>query len=254
MPYITFLEGLMDGVTDKAGKKIPPTIRDFTSICTEVAIHIVVTFPRGKLNELEATKDSQEINGIEKLLKLTTTVSTTNIHMFNKEFKLHKYATIEEIIWEFYDIRLQTYQKRKDYLIGNMRSLLKKLSNRARYILAVLDGSVDLRRKTNEEVTTLLESAKYDLMEGGDYKYLTKMPMDSVTNENVKTILKEKEDTEKELAILLATTIETIWLKELEILETEYLKYKQYREKIQNVGAGGGKDNKKLVVNKKVKK
>ena len=91
-------------------------------------------------------------------------------------------------------------------------------------------------------------------MEGGDYKYLTKMPMDSVTNENVKTILKEKEDTEKELAILLATTIETIWLKELEILETEYLKYKQYREKIQNVGAGGGKDNKKLVVNKKVKK
>lgn len=250
MPYITFLEGLMDGATDKTGKKIPPTIRDFTSICTEVAIHIVVTFPRGKLSELE--EGTEEINGVEKLLKLTTTVSTTNIHMFNKDFKLHKYTSIEEILGEFYDVRYATYQKRKDYLLGNMQKLLKKLSNRARYILAVLDGSIDLRKKSNEEVTTLLNSQSYDMLEG-DYKYLTKMPMDSVTNENVKTILKEKEDTEKEWAILRETSVETIWLRELGMLETEYAKYKTYREKIQNVGSGN-KDAKKNTVVKKAKK
>ena len=251
MPFITFLEGLADGTTDKAGKKIPPSIRDFTSICTEVGINITVHFPKGKISELEQLTDMFEINGVEKLLKLTTTISTTNIHMFNKDFKLHKYSMVEEIITEFYEIRLQTYQKRKESLLKNMRNILKKLSNRARYILAVLDGSVELRKKTNLEVVALLESAQFDKIDD-DYKYLIKMPMDSVTNENVKNTLKEKEDTEKEIEILTNTTIETIWKRELELLETEYNKYKQYREKIQNVDvAGGGNKDKKKTVQKK---
>ena len=64
--------------------------------------------------------------------------------------------------------------------------------------------------------------------------------------------LKEKEDTEKEIEILTNTTIETIWKRELELLETEYNKYKQYREKIQNVDvAGGGNKDKKKTVQKK---
>ena len=250
MPYITFLEGLMDGGIDKSGKKIPPSIRDFSSLCTEVLVNITVHFPKGKLQELENSVDSTEINGIEKVLKLTTTVSTTNIHMFNKDFKLHKYNSIEEIIDEFYDIRLERYQKRKDYLIKNMRALLKKLSNRAKYILAVLDGSVDLRKKTTIQVTELLESRGFDKIEN-DYKYLIKMPMDSVTNENVRSILQEKEDTEKELEILIETKIEQIWLKELASFETEYTKYKQIREKIQNVSNQNNQKESKALKKKK---
>lgn len=250
MPYITFLEGLMDGGVDKSGKKIPPSIRDFSSLCTEVAVNITVQFPKGKLQELEKISDSTEINGIEKLLKLTTTVSTTNIHMFNKDFKLHKYNSIEEIIGEFYQIRLDIYQKRKDYLIKNMRALLKKLSNRAKYILAVLDGSVDLRKKTTIQVTELLETCGFDKIDD-DYKYLIKMPMDSVTNENVRSIIQEKEDTEKEMDILINTPIEKIWLKELDSLDLEYAKYKQYREKIQNVGSNNNQKDSKVVKKKK---
>jgi len=107
-----------------------------------------------------------------------------------------------------------------------------KLSNRARYILANLDGSIDLRRKTAAQVTELLVSMKFDKIDE-DYKYLIKMPMDSVTNENVASILKEKEDTEKSLAQLMATTLEQMWLSELENLEKEYAIYKTKREKLQ---------------------
>ena len=48
MPYTTFLESLMDG-TSKTGKKVTPSIRDFTSISTEVSVDITVVFPRGSL-------------------------------------------------------------------------------------------------------------------------------------------------------------------------------------------------------------
>ena len=34
MPYITYLEGLVDGTTDKSGKKVAPSLRDFTSLST----------------------------------------------------------------------------------------------------------------------------------------------------------------------------------------------------------------------------
>jgi DNA topoisomerase-2 len=250
MPYTTFLETLMDGSTDKAGKKIPPTIKDFTSVSTEVSVDFTVIFPKGKLAELEATTDANACNGLEKLLKLFTTVSTTNMHMFNSEFKLHKYDTVEEIIEDFYGVRMGMYKKRKDYLVKDMEKKLVKLSNRARYIQETLKGTVDLRRKKADEVTALLSGMKFDLLEG-DYKYLIKMPMDSVTEENVANIMKEKSDTEAELEALKSKTLEKMWLDELDQLEKQYVLYKQKRVQIQTGGASVAGDKKKKVVIKK---
>jgi DNA topoisomerase-2 len=238
MPYITYLEGLMDGGVDKAGKKVAPSIKDFTSVCTEVLVDITVTFAKGRLAELEGVRQGSNddasasdtlINGVEKLLKLTTTVSSTNMHLFNRDCKLKKYTTVPEIIDEFYSIRLETYAKRKEAQIAEMRRLLVKLSNRAKYILANLDGSIDLRRKSATQVMEMLEAMSFDKIDG-DFKYLVKMPMDSVTNENVANILKEKETTESELAALIATTLEKMWLNELDVFDKEYDVYKKSRE------------------------
>jgi DNA topoisomerase-2 len=249
MPYTTFLESLMDGsAVDKSGKKIPPSIKDFTSVCTEVSIDFTVVFPKDKLADLENSKDANGCNGVEKLLKLFTTVSTTNMHMFDSNIKLYKYNSVEEIIENFYNIRLSTYQKRKDYLVADMEKKLVKLSNRARYIQETLAGNIDLRRKTAEQVTALLTGMKFALYDG-DYKYLVKMPMDSVTQENVASIMKEKTDTEMELAELKGTSLEKMWSKELDELEKQYDIYKKKRETIQ---AGSNTiEKKKMVIKKK---
>lgn len=220
MPYISFLEGLLDGGVDKAGKKVPPSIKDMVSLSTEVIVNITVTFPKGKLNELLATSGvdaAGAINGVEKMLKLTTTVSTTNMHMFNSEFKLHKYGSIEEIMDEFYIVRLDAYTRRKAMLVQNMEKVLVKLANRARYITDILAGTVDLRKKTNAVVNDMLKQMKYAQLEES-YDYLLKMPMNSVTEENVAKILKEKEEMETELNELKGTSVETIWLRELKAL------------------------------------
>jgi len=250
MPYTTFLETLMDGSTDKAGKKIPPSIKDFTSVSTEVAVDFTLVFAKGKIAELEATMDANGCNGLEKLLKLFTTISTTNMHMFNSQRKLHKYATVEEVIDDFYVVRMDLYKKRKAYLVEAMEKKLVKLSNRARYIQETLKGTVDLRRKKAEEVTALLTGMNFAKLDG-DFKYLIKMPMDSVTEENVANIMKEKTDTESELEALKAKTLEKMWLDELEQLEKQYAIYKAKRVEIQ---AGSGKLSEKKKVNKLVQK
>ena len=246
MPYTTFLETLMDGsAVDKAGKKIAPTIKDFTSVSTEVTVDFTVVFPKDKLEELEASVDANGCNGVMKTLKLFTTVSTTNMHMFNSECKLHKYGSVEEIIDDFYGVRMGLYQKRKDYLVEAMSHKLVKLSNRARYIQETLKGTIDLRKKIAQQVTDLLTSMNFVIIDG-DFKYLIKMPMDSVTEENVANIMKEKADTETELEILRTTSLKTMWLRELDILETEYDNYKKKRETIQ-AGQSVSGEKKKII-------
>ncbi len=249
MPYITYLETLMDGGTDKAGKRIQPSIKDFTSVCTEVRVDITVAFPRGRLAELIETTDANGYNGVEKLLKLQTTVSTTNMHMFNSDCKLHKYESVSEIIEDFYGVRIHVYQKRKAAMVLSMNKKLTRLSNRARYIQETLNGTIDLRRKNATHVNELLTNMTFEQIDG-DYKYLIKMPMDSVTEENVASIMKEKDTTAMELNVLIATTVEQMWLHELSVLEKEYLHYKQKREKIQ---LGGGSKDSKKPVSKKLK-
>ena len=246
MPYISYLETLMDGGTDKSGKRVPPSIKDFNSICTEVMVDITVSFPKGRVAELMETVDANGYNGVEKLLKLQTTVSTTNMHMFNSECKLHKYDSVSEIIDDFYVVRINVYQKRKAAMVQSMNKKLVRLSNRARYIQETLKGTIDLRRKNATQVNDLLTNMSFEQIDG-DYKYLIKMPMDSVTEENIANIMKEKDTTAMELNTLMATTVEQMWLHELSVLEKEYSVYRQKREKIQ---LGGPKESKKSVSKK----
>jgi DNA topoisomerase-2 len=235
MNYITFLEELVDGSTDKQGKKIPGILKDITNMSTEVNVNITVVFPRGKLQEYDSTIcDPLEINPLEKLLHLTTTVTTTNMHLFDSQFKLHKYTTVEEIIDAFCEVRIDTYKKRKMDIINTLTNKLLELSNRAKYIQFILEGKVDLRRKKNAEVDELLLSLGFIRIEDS-FSYLRKMQMDSVTEENVETIIKEKSNMEMELKKIIATSPNKMWQNDLEEFEKKYLGYRLEREKLQSI-------------------
>jgi DNA topoisomerase-2 len=223
MPYISFLETLMDGGVDKKGKKIVPIIREFTSNSTEKVVDIRVSFPKGKLTEIEA-----EEGGIYKLLKLSTTVSTSNMHLFDKECKLKKYDNIAQIVDDFYEVRLETYGKRKTYLMEEMSKVLQKLTNKARFIQGVLDDTIDLRKKDHETINSMLNSKRFDQI-NDSFDYLIKLPMNTVSKENVEKLLNEKANVEIELAELEKTSVQQIWLKELNRFEKEYKTYKNRR-------------------------
>tara|TARA_B110000967_G_scaffold209207_1_gene264327 strand:- start:830 stop:4333 length:3504 start_codon:yes stop_codon:yes gene_type:complete len=251
MPYNSYLETLVDGIVDnKTGKRGTSLLKDFSSVCTEVSIDIQIVFPRGKLADLENSTDATGCNGVEKLLKLQSSLSTTNMHMFDKDCKLHKYRSVQEIIDEFYGVRIDVYQKRKAAQLTEMEHRLVRLSNRAKYIQETLVGTVDLRRMKTDTVNELLSGKKYDKIDG-DYKYLVKMPMDSVTDENVANIMAEKATTEADIETLRKTSVETIWYRELTKLSTEYDKYKLIREKIQLGGGEKKKVIKKMKITKK---
>ena len=209
--------------TKTSKKKNKGLVKDYCDMSTDVVIDFTITFNANVLKELLDATDANGCNGVEKVLKLYTTQSTNNMHAFNHEEKLKKYESPQEIIDDFYEVRLDFYDKRKSYQIEILTNELVVLSNKARYIQEILNDSLDLRKKKTKDIVEILENKGYDKLDGDDeYKYLVKMPMDSVSEENVEKITNERDIKESELSILKLKDIKTIWSEELTALKTEY--------------------------------
>ena len=229
------LEQLIEPEVGKDGKKISAIVKDYDDMSKDTNVDFTITFSKGKLEELESLKGDYGCNGLEKTLKLYTTNTTTNMHLFDAEDKLKKYETVEQIIDDYFETRLKMYQTRKEYMIKALEKELMLLSNKAKYIQENLDGTIDLRKKKKEEVLQLLSQKGYDIMdEDTDYKYLIKMPMDSVTEENVTKLNSEYGNKAHELETVKNTTINQMWSNELDKLTEEYLEYKEDRQRSMN--------------------
>ncbi len=239
------LEELIEPGQDKEGKKIAATIKEYDDMSKDTTIDFTITFIKGKLEELEKAKGDHGCNGLEKVLKLYTTNTTTNMHLFDANDTLQKYDNVSQIIDAYYGVRLGLYQDRKNYLIEALERELTLLTNKAKYIKENLDGTIDLRKKKKEQVIEMLEAKGYDKIDDDEeYKYLVKMPMDSVTEENVEKLLKDKGNKEQELEQVKNTTIHKMWLNELNELREQYMEYKEERARLM---AGEEKKKKSVI-------
>lgn len=244
------LEGLIEPGADKDGKKLSAIVKDYDDMSKDTNVDFTITFMKGKLEELEHAKGDYGCNGLEKLLKLYTTNTTTNMHLFDAHDKLQKFSKVSDIIDSYYGVRLELYGTRRAFMIDALEKDLLLLSNKAKYIKENLDGTIDLRKKKREHVISLLEEKGYDKIEGDEeYKYLVKMPMDSVTEENVDRLLKERGGKQAELEVVKTTTVNQMWKSELDKLREQYIEYKEDRARLLS-----GEDKKKKVVSKGIVK
>jgi DNA topoisomerase-2 len=231
-----YIESLTE-TTDKNGKKVTPIVKDYDDMSKDTTVDFVITLHKGKLEELESVALDNNCNNLEKQFRLFTTVSTTNMHLFDSNDKLKKYTNVNEIIDDYYETRIVLYQTRKDYMIDMLKRELIILSNKTRYIRENLEGTIDLRRKSKEIVNQMLTEKQYTIInEDGDYKYLTELPMNSVTEEKVAQLEKQHNDKQLELDTLISTPIEKMWFNELDVLEKEYNKYRMDRIRSMNGG------------------
>ena len=182
-----------------------------------------------------------QASGIEKKFKLQTKLSISNMHLFNEHGVITKYASPIDILKAFVPLRLQAYTQRREMLIRLAESQLKRLSNKMRFILAVVDGSLIVNRKKKQELIAELDALCYDRLpktdkgsaaeldedgefiaaevSGASYDYLLGMPLWNLTLEKVDELCAEKEAKEAEVAELHKTTEEQLWMKDLDTLE-----------------------------------
>jgi hypothetical protein len=99
----------------------------------------------------------------------------------------------------------------------------------------------------------------YEHIDGDvEFKYLLKMPMDSVSDENVRHLLSERDSKRAQHKQLSDTSIQALWTRDLDELEVEYKKWSAAAEasvvSMASKGGGGGgaaaPTKKKMVVKK----
>jgi DNA topoisomerase-2 len=156
-------------------------------------------------------------NTLEKELKLTKSVNTNNMHVFSESLILTKYNNPNDILLDWYDLRLEYYQKRKDYLTKKYRDELIILKSKIRFISEYIEKIIDINKKSKDFITNLLRERKYYDQEGS-YDYLLNLTIYSFTEEKIEALNKQVQNKQAELDYITNKTDKQLWKVDLEEL------------------------------------
>jgi len=201
----------------------------------------------------EKMREAEAI-GLEKVFKMKSSTSITNMFLFDAEGKIAKYETALDILTEHCKVRRTVYEKRKDFLVSRLTKEKEILSNKARFILMVVNEELELRKKKKDILLKELQKLKFTPMselnaimkgkdkrvpdkkkkeneeeegeeaggeesaEKSDYDYLLGMNLWSLTQEKVDELKKQLRAKEEELGLLKKKAIEQFWDEDLTAL------------------------------------
>lgn len=99
--------------------------------------------------------------GLLNRFKLTSTISLSNLVAFDPAGRLKRYRDAEEILRDYYDVRLELYQRRKDYIAKQLEHQLVKLSEQARFVKLIIDGKLKISNRKKNDIIEELESLRF---------------------------------------------------------------------------------------------
>jgi DNA topoisomerase-2 len=140
--YKEFIDGLL----------VQNEIRGYENHSTETDVRFVI-----RLAPTSATAEH-----LEKQFKLTSTINTTNMHLFDANGKIRLYESPETIVAEFVQLRLKYYAARKTHLLNTWNASLGELSEKHRFIQLVMDDKILVFRKSRAEIAEQLRAHAFD--------------------------------------------------------------------------------------------
>ena len=231
--YKTYLDTLCTNtrVSDKE-KDIKPLLESFDDLYNDTEVKFVLYLNQDTYFEMRT-----DAPAAEKMLQLNTTWHTTNMVCFSPEMKIKRYGTVGDMMEDYYQVRLKGYETRKELEIKRLDRELVEYDAKARFLLAVLEDRMDLRRKSDEAIVEAMKAHNLpalDSMEKPDsvdsYEYLLRMRMDRVKASAVEDARKHVELAKVALETLRATTVQTLWSNDLDVFEMSWAALRDTRE------------------------
>lgn len=119
---------------------------------THVAVDVLL---RCDCAQLAALDDA----ALRKALRLEKVLSTANMVLWNADGRLASYDSVHRIVREFAMQRHYCYELRRDYALAKLAHEHRALLNKHRFAQAVVDGSIDVRNRTAEDIVAQCEKA-----------------------------------------------------------------------------------------------
>jgi DNA topoisomerase-2 len=173
-------------------------------------VDYTIKFTREALSDMDETK-------LKKILKLEES-ETENFTTLDEYGKLKIFECMEDIIYYFTNFRLTYYQKRKDFLVKKLIQELLVMSNRAKFIKAILDLKLKVNNRKKEDIINDIEKMKLDKVDG-NYDYLLRMPIYSLTKELFDKLLSEQVEKKVEIETTKKMATKDMYLNDLSELK-----------------------------------
>ncbi|RXN12322.1 DNA topoisomerase 2-beta-like isoform X1 [Labeo rohita] len=250
------LEPMLQG-TDKT----PPLISDYKEYHTDTTVKFVVRMTEEKLAQAEAA-------GLHKVFKLQSSLTCNSMVLFDHMGCLKRYESVQDILKEFFELRLHYYKLRKDWLVGSLGSESAKLSNQARFVLEKIEGKISIENKSKRDLIRMLVQRGYESdpvaawnkaqekslededgdgnesdssvdsgsSSGPNFNYILNMPLWCLTKEKVEELLKQRDLKKAELNELQRKNSEDLWREDLAIFIEELDRLEEQEKESANSG------------------
>jgi DNA topoisomerase-2 len=214
-----------------------PLLKSFDDLYTDEEVKFVLYFDQDGFEDMKAHPDD-----FEKRFRLSSVWRTTNMVAFDADSKITKYGSVGHILESFYVPRLAAYETRRLKEIERCTADAVEADAKARFIRAVLEGTLDLRRATDSAIVEAMkkhelpalsrshgsgQTAAKDEVDG--WEYLLRLRMDRVKASAVedaeKAVVVARENVER----LQTTTAAQLWLSDLDEFEVALLKMEEAR-------------------------
>jgi len=190
-------------------------------------VDITVTF---KAKELQQMIKKGEL---DKFLSITQNVSSTNLHLYNAKNHLSRYDSVIDIMNDFYEQRLHSYELRKEYFLAKLKNELDIYKFKVKFINEYIDEVIQINRRDEADVINQLEEGEYPrlahdhmtLEKDRSYRYLTDMSILTLTKNKIKELENKRNLCEIEYNKYLTKPVKQIWKEELDEFIKHYDKY-----------------------------
>ena len=247
--YLEFLSGLVESNS---------LISDYNAGAGVYKVNIVVTF---KLNVLQALLKNDTLY---KELKLCKKISSTNMHLCkiceennSKVIKIFKYLDTNDILLEYILIRYNAYMLRKNYYLKVLENELDIYKYRKKFIEYYISKKIIVEKRKKEDVIQTFIELKFpqlgvNINSTKSYDYLTSLPIFSLTLEKIEELENLFNKKSQELEIYKNTSVEQLWINDLDKFEKAYDKsYDEYIKRINTVCNNKINKSNKNVIKKK---
>lgn len=231
-------KGAAKGKKDSDAGALAP-VKGFKENHTDTTVDFTVTLTP------EGAAEYRTPAALRKAFKMETKISTGNMHLFDAEGRIKRYASPEDLMREFYGTRMVLYAKRKASLLARMSSEWERLDNKVRFILEVIEGTLVVSNRPKAALLAELQERGYAMVDPSakkaaddaadgileddedakvltpsrGYHYLLSLPLWSLTAEKVDELRGELEEKEAALAKLRGTDPKDLWRQDLDALE-----------------------------------
>ncbi len=246
----TYKEYLDKVIIERGKEDSKNFIKSYEDNSTECRVDITVKMDSDLIDKWISKKGKDGITELETKLKLTANISLNNMHVFNENGKIIRFTNVEDLINHWFEIRKVIYDKRREHMLNELKKELEIISNKVRFILQIIDNTIEIRNKKKAIVIEQLEANNYPKISSKDdnptYDYLLGMDLYKLTEEEVDELKKKKQAKEAEYNTLLAKKSVDLWKEDILEFKQNYSKsYDEYMKEYNSSVPVKGKKTRK---------